>query len=108
MTDQTQKLQTIISGLAIDESQKNALLERLAKEGATKEVFQAVQSVIGAAENKLNAEDPDLKEIQQAKLDFELEMSQIEKDVAELEKDLNTKLDQADKEATRQAINEVK
>jgi hypothetical protein len=106
MTDSTQKLQAIISGLEIDEAQKNGLLDRLANEGPTKEVFQAVQGVIDAAENKLSAEDPDLKEIEQAKLDFELEMSQIEKEAAQLEKDVTAQLDKVDIDATRQAINQ--
>lgn len=104
MSDQTQKLQAIITGLEVDETQKQALLQKLQAQGGTKELFQEVMGIIDAAEAKLNAEDPDLKEIAAAKQEFELEMDQIEKEAAQLEKDVTAKLDEVDIDATRQAI----
>lgn len=108
MTDQTQKMKVLVSGLEIEEAQKTALLERLEKEGATKEVFLAIKQSIDEAEDRLNAEDPDLQEIQQAKQEFEAEMTQIESDAVQLEKDLNSQLDQVDIDGVREQINSAK
>ena len=83
--------------------------EKLASGGVTESLLSEIQKHV----DRMNPLHPDnspkeVKDLVQVEADFNAQMDAIEKDGDELEKNINTQLDQVDIDSTRQAINEVK
>ena len=109
MSDQNQNVQELIKQLKISDPEKQALSEKLASGGVTESLLSEIQKHV----DRMNPLHPDnspkeVKDLVQVEADFNAQMDAIEKDGDELEKNINTQLDQVDIDSTRQAINEVK
>lgn len=94
MQDQTENIKELISQLTVDSARKQALSERLAKEGVTDGLMLEIKTCLNEMEEKLDALLPqEAKDLEKAQQDFDTEMAAIEKEAVELEKKTNQDLD---------------
>ncbi len=100
--DQVQDIKNLISGLDIPEGDKQGLLDQLAREGASKELFASLKTHIEQAGQQVKA-DLDAIAAEQKKIADEYG-KKIDDEVAKLEQDINPlekELDQASKDAEK-------
>ncbi len=105
MQEQIENIKALIEQLKIDSAKKQALSDQLAKEGVSDGLMLEIKNCLNQMEQDLDAQLPqEVKDLEQAQMEFEAEMSAIEKETSDLDKQVSKDLDQIDIAAAREAL----
>lgn len=110
------EIKQLINKLDLEESRKQALLDKLEQNGVTEELAMEVQKLLQENEAEIRAEAPELmveldqahrqaaEQIEQAYKEFNVEMDQFDKDASALQSQASKDLDDAQLEESRAAL----
>ena len=112
----TDEIKQLISQLDIEQSRKQALLDKLDKSGVTAELAEEVKAILRENETAIRAEAPELMteleqvhkqaqdQVDQAHQEFNSEMDKIDQEAGALHKQASKDLDDAQLEDSRAAL----